>query len=90
MQDPKNLQKFAFWESLHNYVWLYLRATKARIDNRKTNLSNSNISSRCPDNTVNFGLLAAEIISLVWGIPRILAALLHGARVVGASQSLRR
>ena len=30
------------------------------------NLS-SNISSTCPYNMVNFGLLAAEIISLVWG-----------------------
>jgi len=40
----------------------------------RTNLSgyifatNSNISSTCPYNMVNFGLLAAEIISLVWGV----------------------
>jgi len=45
---------------------------------------------------VNFGLLAAEIISLVWGTPanfngfRVLAALLHGTVVVGVSQTLRR
>ena len=47
---------------------------------------------------VNFGLLAAEIVSLVWGTGtlanvngyRILAALLHGTVVVGVSQSLRR
>ena len=45
---------------------------------------------------VNFGLLAAEIVSLVWGTPgyfnrfRILAALLHGSLVVGVSQTLRR
>jgi len=38
---------------------------------------------------VNFGQLAAEIVSLVWGTPanyngfRILAALLHGTLVVG-------
>jgi len=38
---------------------------------------------------VNFGPLAAEIVSLVWGIPgnfnafRVLAALLHGTLVVG-------
>ena len=25
------------------------------------------MSSRCPHNMVNFGLLAAEIVSLVWG-----------------------
>jgi len=49
------------------------------------NLLSSNICSRCPHNMVNFGLLAAEILSLVWGTPgnfngfRILAALLHAA-----------
>jgi len=38
---------------------------------------------------MNFGLLAAEIVSLVWGTPanfngfRFLAALLHGTVVVG-------
>ena len=37
-----------------------------------------------PHNMVNFGLLAAEIVSLVWGTPpnfnwfHVLAALLHG------------
>jgi len=45
---------------------------------------------------VNFGLLAAEIISLVWRTPgnfngfRVLAALLHGTLVVGVNQTLRR
>jgi len=43
---------------------------------------------------VNFGLLAAEIVSLVWGTPanfngfRVLAALLHGTLVVGVSPKL--
>ena len=43
---------------------------------------------------VNFGPLAADIVSLVWGIPanvtgfRVLAALLHAT--VGRSQTLRR
>ena len=42
---------------------------------------------------LNFGLLAAEIVSLVWGTPanfngfRVLAALLHGTLVVGVSQT---
>jgi len=42
---------------------------------------------------VNFGVLAAEILSLVWGIPAnfngfcVLAALLHGTLVVGVSQT---
>ena len=45
---------------------------------------------------VNFGLLADEIVSGVWGTPanfngfRVLAALLHGILVVGVSQTLRR
>ena len=32
----------------------------------KKNLLSSNISSTCPHNMVNFGPLAAEIVSLVW------------------------
>ena len=48
------------------------------------NLLSSNTSFTCPNNMVNFGLLAAEIVSGVWGTPatfnglRFLAALLHG------------
>jgi len=44
---------------------------------------------------VNFSLLAAEIVSLVWGTPanfngfRVWAASLHGTLVVGVSQTLR-
>jgi len=47
-------------------------------------LLSSNMSSTCPHNMVNFGLLAAETSWPVWGTPanfnwfRILAALLHG------------
>jgi len=43
---------------------------------------------------VNFGLLAAEIGSLVWGTPgnfngfRVLASLLYGTLVVGVSQTV--
>ena len=56
-------------------------------------LLSSNISPTRPYNMVNFGLLAAEIVSLVWGTPfnfngfRVLAALLHGTLVVGVSQT---
>jgi len=45
---------------------------------------------------MKFGLLAAEIVSLVWGTPvnfngfRVLAALLHGTLVLGVSETLRR
>ena len=50
----------------------------------------------CPHNMVNFGPLAAEIRSGVWGTPanfngfRVLAALPHSTLVVGVSQTLRR
>jgi len=60
----------------------YIFATKARIDNRKKLLSN-NISPTCAYNMVNFGPLAAEIVSLVLATLanfngfRFLAALLH-------------
>jgi len=73
----------------------YIFATKGRIDNRKK-LLNSNTSSTWPDNMMNFGPLAAEIGSGVWGTSaningfRVLAALLHGTLVVGVSQTLRR
>jgi len=49
----------------------------------KKNKLNSNTSSTNPDNMVNFGPPAAEIILPVWGTPanfngfRLLAALLH-------------
>jgi len=57
------------------------------------NLLSSNIFPTCPNNMVNFGPLAAEIISLVWGTPanfngfRVLAALLHATLLVGVSQT---
>ena len=60
------------------------------------NLLSSNISSTCPHNMVNFGPLAAEIVSGVWGTPatfndfRVLAALQNGTLVVGVSQTFRR
>jgi len=72
----------------------YIFATKACIDNRKKSL-NSNTSSTCSDNMVNFGSPAAEIGLPLWGTPanfngfRILAALLRGTQVLGVSQTLR-
>jgi len=56
-------------------------------------LLSSNMSPTCPHNMVNFGPLAAEILSLVLGTPgnfnafRVLTALLHGTLVVGVSQT---
>jgi len=92
MHDPKNHQKLAVWTPSHNFVGVYLRNYGTHRQSEK-NLLNSNISPTCPYNMVNFGLLAAEIVSLVWGTPtnlnvfRVLAALLHGTLVVGVSQT---
>jgi len=69
----------------HTNLSGYIVATKACTDNRKK-LINSNTSSTCPDNMVNFGPLAAEIALPVWGTPanfngfRVLAALLQRRR----------
>jgi len=73
----------------------YIFVTEGPIGNRKKNLLNSNTSSTCPDNMVNFGPPEAEIGLGVWSTPanfsgfRVLAALLHGTLVVGVSQSLQ-
>ena len=73
----------------------YVFVTKA-LSTIGKKLLNSNISPVRPYNMVNFGLLAPEIILLVWGTPGnfngfcVLAALLHGTLVVGVSQTLRR
>jgi len=70
-------------------------ATKARIDNRKKIVRQQHLPT-CHHNMVNFGPRAAEIGSVVWGTQanfngfRVLASLLHGIRVLGASQTLRR
>jgi len=88
-------QKIAIWAPSHNFVGLYLRNWGMYWQSEK-NLLSSNISSTCHHNMVNFGLLAAEIVSEVWGTPanfnsfRVLAALLHGSQVVSVSQTLRR
>jgi len=86
------------WPSGHHRTTLLgcIFATTARIDNQKKKLLNSNMSPACPHKMVNFSLLAAEIVSLVWSTPanfnglHILAALLHGTVVVGVSQTLWR
>jgi len=62
MQDPKN----AIWTPSHNFVGLYLRNWGTYRQSER-NLLSSNTSPTCPYNIVNFGLLAAEIFSLVWG-----------------------
>ena len=77
---------------MHNFVGLHLRNEDTYRQSEKRNLLNSNTSSTCPDNMVNFGPVAAEIRSGVWdpckfnGF-RVLAALLHGTPAVGVSQT---
>ena len=57
-------------------------------------LLNNNVSPAFPYNMVNFGPLADEIVSLVWGNPanvngfRVLAAILHGTLAVGVNQTV--
>ena len=91
MQDPKKSPKIAIWAPSHNFVGLYLRNKGMYRQSEK--MLSSNISSTCPHNMVNFGPLAAEIVSLVWGTPgnfngfRVLAALLHDTLAVGVSQT---
>jgi len=88
-------KKVAILAPSHNLSG-YVFGNKACIDNRKKSLLNSNTSSTCPVNMVNFGPSAAEICWRVLGTPanfngfRVLAALLHGTLVVGVSQTLRR
>jgi len=63
--SPKNRNLGTIAQLCQGYIF----ATKACIDNRKKNLLNSNTSSTCPDNMVNFGPLAAEIGLPLWGTP---------------------
>ena len=76
-------QKIAIWAPSHNFVGLYLR-NEGMYRQSEKNLLSSNISSTRDHNMVNFGPLAAEIVSGVWDTPatfnglRVLAALLHG------------
>jgi len=64
---PKNRQNSL---SGHHRTTLsgYVFATKAHIDIRKKVVKRQCIPT-CPHNMVNFGPLAAEIVSLVWGTP---------------------
>jgi len=67
-------QKIAIWAPLHNFVGLYFRNQGTYRQSEK-NVLNSNTSPTCPHNMVNFGPLATEIRSLVWGTLGISTAL---------------
>jgi len=93
IQDAKMAQKLP---SAHHRITLSgcIFATKVCIDNRKKNLLNSNISSRCTHNMVNFGPLTAEICWRVWGTPanfngfRVLPSLLQQRRSPEANETV--
>ena len=90
IQDAKNSP------SAHHRTTLSGHSQLRHVSTIGKNLLNSNTSPTCFYNMVNFGALAAEMVSSVWGTPanfngfRVLAALLHGTLVVGVSQTLRR
>ena len=52
--EIQDAQKSPFWHHRTTFFGLYLLGTKACIDNRKNNMLNTNTSSTCPDNMVNF------------------------------------
>jgi len=95
IQDAKNRQKIAIWAPITQLC----RAICSQLRHVSTigkKLLNSNTTSTCPHNMMNFGPLMAGIRSGVWDTPanlngfRVLTALLHGTLVVGISQTLRR
>ena len=92
---PKISPKIAIWTPSHKFVGLYLRNWGTYRQSEKK-LVKQRYLPTCPYNIVNVGLLAAEILSLVWGTPanfnrfRVLASLLHDTLVLGASETLRR
>ena len=85
---PKNLPSGHHRTTLSGYIF----ATKARVDNQKKHLLNSNVFPTCLHNMVNFGPLATEIRWRVWVAPanfngfRVLAALLHGTPVLASAK----
>jgi len=92
IQNPKNCQKFTICMDTIAQLCRAISSQLRHISTIEKNLLNSNVSPTRSRNTVNFGPLAAEICWR-WGTPahfngfRVLAALLHGTRVVGVSQS---
>jgi len=78
------------WNVLHVVRWKY--RTQGIAKNSPSGLHHTTLLG-CPYNMVNFGPLAAEVVSLVWGTPTnfngfiILAALLCGTLVVDVSKT---
>jgi len=86
-------QKIAILAPSHSFVGLCLCSWGMHRQSGKK-LLNTDTSSTCPHNMVNFGILTAEICWRVLGTPAnfngfcVLAVLLHGTLVVGVNQTL--
>jgi len=82
MQDPKIAKNSPSWH--HRTTFRAMSSQQRHMLTVDKNLLNSNIPRTCPQNMVNFGLLAAEICWQVWGTTAnfkgflVLAALLYG------------
>jgi len=93
IQDAKVTQKIAIYAPSHNFVELCLRNYDMYRQSEKI-LLNGNISSICPRNILNFGLLTAEIYWRVlstlanFNAFRVLASLLQRRRSPEANQTL--
>ena len=69
-------QKVAKKSPSGHHIPQLCQAISSQLRHRQSekNLLSSNTSSTCPHNIVNFGPLAAEIISLVWfGAPQVIS-----------------
>ena len=89
----KMCKKVATSAPSHKFVGLYLRNEGTYRQSEK-NFLNSDVSPTCSHNMVNFGLLSAEIGSLVWGTSayfkgfRVLASLPQRRRSTESNQTL--
>jgi len=84
MQDAKMTQKNRHLGTIAQLCRV-ISSQLRHISKIGKNVLSSNISSTCPYNIVNFGILAAEIFSLVWGTP----ANFNGFRVLACSVTAR-
>jgi len=73
-------------------LWRAISSQRRHVSTIGRKLVKQQYLPTCRYNMVNFGQLAAEIVSLVWDTPanfngfRVWAALLHSTLLVGASQ----
>ena len=92
MQDAKNCKKNRRLGTIAQFCRA-ISSQLRQVSPIGKKLLSSNISSTCPHHMVNFSLLAAEIVSLVWNTPanfngfRVFASLLQRRRSTEANQT---